>query len=131
MCVYTRNKISKAIAINSGAAKGQNLLLNREERYLTVVKDIKQQSFTPKETRTTSGGYGQIWPAYNLAAINEKRHFLLLLHELCQGVEAPAQTVGRPRLPLGEMIFCAVYKVYSTFSSRRFMSDCGKLTSKN
>src|SRR5262249_28064166 len=30
---------------------------------------------------------------------------------------------GRPRMPLKDMIFSAAFKIYSTFSSRRFMSD--------
>jgi hypothetical protein len=67
--------------------------------------------------------YSQDWPAYNLAQTNEKARFLELLYELCAGVEEPPQTFGRPRLPFAEMLFCAVYKVYSTFSSRRFVSD--------
>src|ERR1044071_8921628 len=31
--------------------------------------------------------------------------------------------MGRTRLPLRDMVFAAVYKVYSMVSSRRFMSD--------
>lgn len=76
--------------------------------------------------RTPSGGYAQNWPAYNAAQTNEKQHFLTLLRELCKGVEDVEQTVGRPRLPLGDVIFCAVYKVYSTFCMRRFSSNIGE-----
>lgn len=67
--------------------------------------------------------YRQEWPAYNQAQTNEKARLQELLFELCSGIEEPQQTNGRPRLPLGEMVFCAVLKVYSTFSSRRFISD--------
>jgi hypothetical protein len=31
--------------------------------------------------------------------------------------------MGRTRLPMADMIFAAAYKIYSTVSSRRFMSD--------
>jgi hypothetical protein len=31
--------------------------------------------------------------------------------------------MGRTRLPLRDMIYAAVYKIYSTVSSRRFMTD--------
>jgi hypothetical protein len=31
--------------------------------------------------------------------------------------------MGRPRIPLADRIFATVYKVYSTVSGRRFMSD--------
>ena len=67
--------------------------------------------------------YAQNWPSYNKAQANEKSEFLALLHELCQGVEEPVQTFGRPRLPLADIIFGVVYRTYSTFSGRRFTSD--------
>jgi transposase len=38
-------------------------------------------------------------------------------------VGEPAQRTGRPRLPLEDMIFAMAFKVYSTFSGRRFMTD--------
>lgn len=67
--------------------------------------------------------YKQDWTAYNLAQTREKAHLQELLYALCQIVEEPVQTKGRPRLPLSEVIFSAVFKVYSTISGRRFMSD--------
>ncbi len=75
---------------------------------------------TVKVTRKT---YKQEWPAYNKAQTMEKAQFLYLLHQLCQGVGEPAQYNGRPRLPLEDMIFAMAFKVYSTVSGRRFMSD--------
>jgi transposase/predicted nucleic acid-binding Zn finger protein len=68
--------------------------------------------------------YRQEWPAYNAAQTQEKRLFLYLLHQLCQGVGSPAQNgPGQRRLPLEDMIFAMAYKVYSTVSGRRFMTD--------
>lgn len=67
--------------------------------------------------------YRQEWPAYNQAQVNEKSRFLELLFELCNGIEPPIQTFGRPRLPFAEMLFCAALKVYSGMSSRRVSSD--------
>jgi Transposase len=46
-----------------------------------------------------------------------------LLAELCKGVEEPEQKMGRPRLPLSDIIFASAFKVYSSLSGRRFMSD--------
>jgi transposase len=80
--------------------------------------------------RTPSGGYPQQWSAYNQAQTNEKRHFLALLYQLCQCVEEPEQIAGRPRLPLGDMIFCAVIKVYLTFSTRRICTDLAEAHAK-
>jgi transposase len=68
--------------------------------------------------------YKQDWPAYNKAQTNEKDKFLVLLHELCKGIlDDTPRTKGQPRLPLADAIFSAVFKVYSTVSGRRFMSD--------
>jgi transposase len=69
--------------------------------------------------------YPQNWPAYNQAQTNEKAKFQELLFELCQNVEdLPRKPgAGRHRLPLGEMIYCAAFKIYSTVSGRRFISD--------
>lgn len=78
---------------------------------------------TLKVTQTKRPTYGQNWPAYNQAQVNEKQQFQSLLHDLCSGVAEPEQTKGRPRLPLSDAIFAATFKVYSTVSGRRFMSD--------
>ncbi len=72
--------------------------------------------------------YTQEWPAYNAAQVNEKDQFQSLLHELCKGIGEPSQKMGRPRLPLEDMIFSAAFKVYSTVSGRRFMSDLARRT---
>lgn len=67
--------------------------------------------------------YPQEWPSYNKAQVNEKSRFLELLYELCRGIEQPMQHMGRPRLPIADVVFALCYKTYSTFSSRRFSSD--------
>jgi transposase len=68
--------------------------------------------------------YPQQWPAYNMAQTKEKAIFLYLLHQLAQGVGSPAQYGrGQRRLPLEDMIFAMAFKVYSTVSGRRFMTD--------
>jgi transposase len=81
------------------------------------------QTQTLTETVTVKKSYSQEWPAYNAAQVNEKDQFQKLLHELCKGIGEPSQKMGRPRLPFEDMIFSACFKVYSTVSGRRFMSD--------
>jgi transposase len=63
------------------------------------------------------------WTAYNAAQVEEKRRFAELLADLCAGVPQPEQATGRPRLPVADMIFAAVYKTYVGFSARRFTTD--------
>jgi transposase len=66
----------------------------------------------------------QNWPAYNAAQTNEKRKFQSLLADLCSGIAEPeARKMGRPSLRLSDAIFSAAFKVYSTVSGRRFMTD--------
>lgn len=73
-----------------------------------------------KVTRKT---YSQNWPAYNLAQTQEKSELQSLLYELCRAVPEPEQYTGRPRLSLADIIFSTTFKVYSTVSGRRFMTD--------
>jgi hypothetical protein len=74
--------------------------------------------------KTVQRTYPQNWTAYNAAQTHEKEQFLDLLRDLCVGVsEADRPKNGRPRLPISDAIFAACFKVYSTFSGRRFMSD--------
>jgi len=65
----------------------------------------------------------QDWTTYNDAQYHEQERFVTLLRDLCNGIEQPTQTFGRPRLPLADVAFAVAFKVYSTMSGRRFMSD--------
>lgn len=81
-----------------------------------------------KEPRKT---YSQDWVAYNAAQTHEKEEFLALLYDLCSGVCEPLMPKkGRPKLPLPDAIFAMNYKVYSTVSARRFMSDLREAETK-
>ena len=84
--------------------------LRREEREDSVVETV--------ETRFT-----RAWPAYNAAQVHEADLFDALLRELCDTVPQPPQAIGRPRLPLSDMLYGMGLKVYSTLSTRRAMSD--------
>lgn len=78
---------------------------------------------TTTVTKTVRVTYKQNWPAYNAAQTHEGERFTDLLHGLCAGIVQPKQTMGRPRLPLSDVVFAAVLKVYSTMSGRRVVSD--------
>jgi transposase len=82
---------------------------------------MTRETLQVSETRRPS--YPQNWPAYNAAQTNEKQQFQSLLHDLCSGIAEPQQTKGRPRIPLSDAVFAATFKIYSTFSGRRFMTD--------
>jgi transposase len=76
---------------------------------------------TVKVTRTT---YAQDWPRYNAAQCAEKGAALALLRALCDGIQSPPHPGrGRKPLPLGDAVFGAIAKVYTTVSGRRATSD--------
>jgi transposase len=77
----------------------------------------------PAAAKTKKPTYKQAWKSYNAAQTNEKELLQTLLYDLCQKIEEPVQTLGRPRASLRDMVFSATFKVYSTVSGRRFASD--------
>ena len=82
----------------------------------------EQPGGTTVETQGVRVTYSQSWSAYNAAQTHEHERFLPLLRELCDGIEQPAQTMGRPRLPLSDVVFALGVKTYSTLSARRATS---------
>jgi transposase len=99
-------------------AVGYAILRERnQDGTTTVIETVTTQ-------QTVSRTYTQDWRAYNAAQTHEKQEFLNLLRDLCAGVTEPEpQKNGRPRLPIQDAIFAACFKVYSTVSARRFMTD--------
>ena len=67
--------------------------------------------------------YEQNWSKYNAAQCAEKSEFQKLLYALCQGIGSPAQRMGRPRLSLENMLFSCIFKIFCTYSGRRFSTD--------
>jgi transposase len=88
-----------------------------------VLRRQTQPDGTVIETKATRVTYAQNWPAYNRAQTSEKAQFCTLLRDLVADVPTPEQKRGRPSLPLSDMVFAAAFKVYSTVSARRFMTD--------
>lgn len=74
-------------------------------------------------TETVRVTYSQTWAAYNAAQCEEKDRFMPMLADLCSTLSRPYSGKGRPPLPLSDMAFAAVSRVYSGLSARRFDSD--------
>src|SRR5947209_3453629 len=93
--------------------------------YAIVQQQNPDGSTTVIETLTVTKKktYPQNWKAYNAAQTQEQDKFLVLLNDLCKDIQSPAYKTGRPPLPLADCVFSAIFKVYSTISQRRFMSD--------
>ncbi len=90
----------------------------REEQPDGTIVETRQVVLT--ETKKT---YRQNWPAYNAAQVNEKSEFQSLLADLCRTIPDLPHVKGRKPIPLSDAIFAVVFKIYSTFSGRRFISD--------
>jgi len=96
-------------------------------KHVHAVEFVIQRETKPDGTETVTKSMKvtctQEWPAYDEAQMHEQERFVVLLRDLCNGIQQPPQTFGRPRLPLADVVFGITYKVYSTMSGRRFMSD--------
>src|SRR5947209_8623942 len=77
---------------------------------------------TIENTAKVRKTYPQEWHEYNLAQTHEKSRFVELLFALCEGVEEPLQTMGRPRARVADIIFAACMKIYGGMSGRRSQS---------
>ncbi|MBA4068207.1 MAG: transposase [Isosphaera sp.] len=86
----------------------------------TVTETLTVSATVQKKTT-----YPQQWRAYNAAQSVEKDRVQELLCDLCRGVPEPDRKPTRGQKPhtVRDSVFAMVYKVYSTFSSRRFSSD--------
>lgn len=101
-------------------------------KHVMAVQIVIRQEKNPDGTATVTETitvtkqktYPQKWAEYNQAQTSEKDVFQQLLAGLCEGVSTPEQTgKGQRRLPMADVVFATTFKVYSTVSGRRFMSD--------
>jgi transposase len=67
--------------------------------------------------------YTQDWTAYNAAQTEEKERFRPMLADLCSTLQNPPRGRGRPRMPISDMAFASVLRVYEGLSARRFDTD--------
>lgn len=84
------------------------------QRGITTEEAAESESRRPRPT------YRQDWPSYNQAQRAELRLFDEVLAELVDDVEdpLPPKRTGRPRIPLNDVLYCAVQKVYQDLPLR-------------
>lgn len=126
-------KYAVRVVGNSGDCECPDFEKRREAcKHLLAVRYIIQREQNPDGSTTVTETfevtkrttYPQQWTAYNAAQTNEGDYFQELLHGLCSGIQTPIQKgKGQKSLPLADAIFAATYKVYSTMSARRFISE--------
>lgn len=113
------------VAGTTDEADQPNVVQHAEAESAAIVQQSlgRKQGCMMEETEKVRKTCPQEWHEYNLAQTKEKAHFQELLYQLCQQIEEPIQTFGRPRMALADVIFGAAYKVYSTISGRRQQHD--------
>ena len=78
-------------------------------KHIHAVEYVIQRETKPDGTTTYTESvkvtYNQEWHNYNEAQTHEQEHFVALLRDLCNGIEQPEYSYGRPRLPLSDVIF--------------------------
>ena len=90
-----------------------------ECKHIMAVKEFLNESIT---TATPKKNTQRNWTGYTLGQVNEEELVKIFLRQLCDTVESPAREAGkagRKAIPLSELVFCSVMKVYSKKSSRR------------
>ncbi len=90
---------------------------------LFTMRDEDLSEAPAVDTIATKKTYTRNWATYNAAQEKETVMVDKLLHELCATIPEPPQGVGRPRLPLADMVLAVALKVYSTLSTRRAMPE--------
>jgi len=93
-----------------------------------IVKTVETQAdgttVTTESIKVTRKTYVQDWPAYNAAQCAEKETARVLLRSLCDGIESPMHTNRGPKpIPLSDVVFGLVSKVYATVSGRRATTE--------
>ena len=89
---------------------------------LTVTKEVDAEG-NVTITKTVRKTYSQDWKSYNVAQQKEKEIFMRLLADLTSRVNQPTYEFGRPSNSISDTLYSMVFKVYSTFSGRRFSTD--------
>lgn len=78
-------------------------------KHIHAVEYVIQRETKPDGTTTYTQSvkvtYSQEWTPYNQAQTHEQERFVALLRDLCNGIQQPTQTFGRPRLPLSDVVF--------------------------
>lgn len=98
------NRIFKTVAANNNGAK------------------------KPKQIQTKRN-----WAGYNQAETQSRSSFIELLQEVCRQIVEPSAKTGRGRkyMPIRDVVFSIILKVFETGNSRKVMNHLGDLQKTN
>lgn len=92
-------------------------------KHIWAVELLMTDKVKPMPKTCKKEKYAQDWSSYDKATTNQKLILMKMLSNLTSFVSQPDYSMGRPSLPISDMVYASVMKVYSTFSFRRFMGD--------
>lgn len=88
--------------------------------------DVGEDGSVTETLTIKSRTYSQpCWRAYNASQVHERSYVERLLAALCAGLVQPPYTPGRGSkpLPIADLVFAVILKVFTTLSNRRAQSD--------
>ena len=125
---YTVDPIGKTCSCPDFQTR--NVICKHQIAVQVVIERETKPDGTIKTTKTVRMTYSQQWSTYDAAQMHEAERFEELLCRLCAGIEQPTQVLGRPQLPLSDVVFALALKSYSTMSGRRATSYIRSAESK-
>jgi hypothetical protein len=84
----------------------------RASKHIFAVEIVRKRENPDGSVLTETVRDSQDWTAYNASQTEEKERFLPMLRDLCDTIPDPPQGRGRPRMPMSDMAFAAVNRVY-------------------
>ena len=95
-------------------------------KHMWAVEFVRAAADAPpvEAVKVPRPSYKQDWPRYNAAQCAEKAMVQDLLRGLCDGIQTPPHPGRGPKpVPLADVVYGAVMKVYTGFSGRRATTD--------
>jgi len=88
-------------------------------------RDVGEDGSVTETVTLKRKTYPRPWRQVNAAAVHEREYVERLLAALCAGIPQPARKPGpgRKPLPIADLVFACVLKVFLAMSNRRAQSD--------
>ena len=88
-------------------------------------RDVGEDGCVTETVTIKRRTYSQPWRQYNASQVHEREYVERLLTALCAGIPQPTRKPGpgRKPLPIADIVFAVVLKVFMTMSTRRTQSD--------
>lgn len=113
-----------SVIVESSDAKSLLKLMGEAHRLgaRTTISEVGTRSDNPTPSTSTP----EIPLRTSVIRTSRQSTFEHLLRYLCDNLEQPTQSSGRPKLPLSDMVYASILKVYVNKSGRKASSDISR-----